>query len=94
MADRRTARATRLLDPVWHQLRDALDRLYAEVEPGAAAGGLNVVVENTDGTTVSYAVQFDRPGVIERYIITDGQRLVDALGEGAIDATPEGSSND
>ncbi len=94
MADRRTARATRLLDPVWHQMRDALDRLYVEIEPGAIAGALNVMVQNTDGSAVSYAVQFDRPGVIERYIITDDQRFIDALGEGAIDATPEGSSNE
>ncbi len=91
MADRRTARATRLLDPVWHQLRDALDKLYAEVEPNSRVGALNVMVENADGTTVSYAVHIDKPHVVLRHIITDEQRFIDVLGEAAVDATPEGS---
>jgi hypothetical protein len=89
MSDRRIARATRLLDPVWHQLRDALDRLYAEIEPGAVAGALTVMVENPDGTTISYAVMLARPQLVARHIITDVQSLVDALADSAIDATVE-----
>jgi len=87
MAERRTARATRLLDPIWHQTRDALDRLYAEVEPGARVGAVSVTVINADGMAVAYTIDFARPGTILRHIITDPQGLIDALSEGAVDAS-------
>jgi hypothetical protein len=94
MTDRRTARGARLLDPVWHQTRDALNRLYAEVELGAHVGAVSVTVVNTDGMAVAYTVDFAEPGTIMRHIITDPQGLIDALSEGAVDASgvqPEGN---
>jgi hypothetical protein len=91
MHDRRTARATRLLDPVWHQTRDALDKLYAEIEPGAHVGALSVTVENLDGTVVAYTVEFTQPATILRHIITDPQRLIDGVDGSTVDASVGGS---
>jgi len=87
MADRRTVRGTRLLDPMWHQTRDALDRLYAEIEPDARVGAMSVTVVNADGMAVAYTIDFAQPGTILRHIITDPQGLIDALSEGAVDAS-------
>jgi hypothetical protein len=91
MSDRRTARTTRLLDPVWHQLRDALDKLYAEVEPGAYAGAITVMVANLDGMRVAYTIEFTQPETVQRHIVTDERALLAAVDEGIVDASlPDG----
>ena len=90
MGDRRTARATRLLDPAWHQLQAAVDRLYREIEPGAHLAGVSISVVTSDGESIGYGVFPDEdPTRVERYIAPDPSRVQAALESVTIDATPE-----
>ena len=74
-----------LLDPRWHWMRDALQRLYAELEPGAQVGALNLVAIN-GSEMISYALTPAGPE-IERSITTDAQAIADAVIAHSIDAT-------
>lgn len=90
VGDRRTARANRFLDPTWHKLQAALDRLYREVEPDAHVLGVSVSVVNADGSTVSYGIFPDEdPTHVERYIAADPDSVQAALESVTINATPD-----
>jgi hypothetical protein len=86
MTDRRAAHAIRLLDPVWHQMRTALERLYAEIELDAIAVALNVTVDNADGTVATYLVMLDT-GQLQRRVLTDPDGVANAVGAATVEVS-------
>jgi len=86
MTDRRTAQGSRLLDPTWHRLVQALDKLYHEIETDAQAQALAATVYNADGTLFVYTVAFHAPGQVHRDIVTDHEALIDVHGAATINA--------
>lgn len=90
MGDRRAARANRLLDPTWHKLQAAVDRLYREVEPGAHVAGVSISVVTSDGESIGYGIfPDDDPTRVERYIAPDPSVVQAALESVTINATPD-----
>jgi hypothetical protein len=88
MNDRRDLRGRKLLDPTWHKLRDALDKLYAEIETDAMTRGLSVAVSNADGTLVTYIVDL-RNGQLRRLLMTDRDAMVAAIKDSTIEVDHE-----
>ncbi len=74
-----------LLDPRWHWLQSALKRIYAELEPGSKAITLTLAV-NYGNEMVSYVAASWMSG-LERFVVTDGDQLVDALTRSTVNVT-------
>jgi len=91
--DRRSLRARRLLDPHWHRLRAALDRLYGEIEMDAQPVALSTTVIDAGGVVSTYAVVLHEPATIQRSVVTDPSGLVAGVEAATVDATP-GSPDD
>ena len=89
MTDRRSSHAARLLDPAWHGLRDAVDRLYRELEIGSTELGITVTCRSSDGLVVSYTIELDRPAVLHRLVVPDESGTLAAVEATMINATPD-----
>lgn len=82
--------ATRdLLDPRWHWLRQALDRLYRELEPGTRGIALGVTFETSDGEMLNYQI-FQGDNEIHRLVLTgDGEAILSAIEHDTTSLTPD-----
>lgn len=85
MPDARSARATRLLDPRWHWIATARDRLYAELDADARICGLSITVES-GGDVIAYALTPHSPEIIRR-IIDNPDAVADSFFASTTDAT-------
>ncbi len=76
--------ASRLLDPRWHWLRSAVDRIYAELEPDQFPASLTLILASPDGP-MAYSVSLDGQEV-GRLLITDQDAVRPT--SGYVDVTP------
>jgi len=76
-----------LLDPRWHWLRQALQRLYAELEDDALPSSLTIIAANGQDM-ISYSTG---PGIkeIDRRLIANPSALIAAAEATTVDVTPE-----
>lgn len=92
MTATRDRRATRLLDPRWHWIQGAAQRIYAELDNDQTPAGLTLIVAGPDGGMI-YATATDGPEV-NRHVIADLDALEGVLGTGLVDVTPPASPGD
>lgn len=88
MTDIRGLRASALLDPYWHWLAAASDRLYGELETGARMVGLSLTVLTPEGVLMSYALVPGDPEV-SRAIFPDPSAVARLAATLSINATPD-----
>ena len=76
-----------LLDPRWHWLRSALQRLYAELDDDAVPSCLTIIAANGE-EMMSYSTA---PGIngIDRRLIASPSALMAAAEATTIDVTPD-----
>jgi len=75
-------------DVRWCQLRDAVTRLYGEVDGDAEITALAVTVRDpASGQEMYYATGLDHDRV-DRRVLTDLGMIADAAARGTVDANP------
>jgi hypothetical protein len=80
-----------LLDPRWHWMRDALTRLYNELEPDAVPATLTVLAVNGE-EMISYTIAPHDPE-IERRVIVNPSALIAAAQVTTVDASVEAEAD-
>jgi hypothetical protein len=83
----RNVGARALLDPRWHWLKSAFDRLYAEIDDGANPASVSVIVEDGD-ELIAYTIARGVPE-IDRRVITGIETLTAAAETATINVAPE-----
>ena len=75
--------ARRLLDPRWHWLRSAAERIYADLDPGDKVLGVSVMIQAEDGIILAGLVNMPGGGVFRRLVTNEDVAAgvaVDVLG--------------
>jgi hypothetical protein len=83
-----TPEERRLIDPAWHWMRDAIDRLHDEFSPGENLRAMTVLVSTDTGETVTYTVA-PRTGRVGRRMVTGREALLRAAAKGTVSVSVE-----
>lgn len=78
----------RLIDPAWHWMRDAIDRLHSEFSPGENLRAMTVLVSTNTGETVTYTVA-PRTSRVGRRMVTAREALLLAAAKGTVSVSVE-----
>jgi len=76
---------SQLLDPRWHWLRQALGKLYAEVEPGNTFLALTITEADEGGIVTTYTAM-PHLDEVQKRVITDPEAIVQGYDNGTISA--------